>query len=214
MVDLRAQQHATDEVTPPVPDTVPGREGDGTPSSAGTSPAPPELPPDPLNQARRRPTRWTMLVAGLSALLVALLVGAVVMLVHNHGVGQRAEQRLAALAAAQKVATDMTTISAENGGQQIETLIQESTGAFRDQISGDSATFQAALKSGNVASTGVVTAAGVDRLEADTASVLVVVTAMVSDAQTPQGAMHTYRLSVQLQQVDDRWLISGLEFVS
>lgn len=166
---------------------------------------------DPPKPARGRPSRWAALVAGMSVLLVALLVGAVALLVHNQAAGQRAEQRQVALDAARKMATDLTTISSENAEQQIERMIQASTGTFRDQISSGSPLLQTRLKDSSVGSAGIVTAAGIEKLEADAASALVIVTTMLSNSQVPQGELHTFRLAIQLQRDGDRWLVSTVE---
>ncbi|MGH3567001.1 MAG: hypothetical protein ACRDRH_13405 [Pseudonocardia sp.] len=235
MADLSTRQDPTEDMTAPDPkpvseggdaspsDTTPLSDTtppDTTPPSAAPQPAaesgpePAEMVTDPPKSARRRPSQWAVLVTGLSALLVALLVGAVALLVHNQAAGQRAEQHQVVLDAARKMATDLTTISSENAEQQIESMIQASTGTFRDQISGGSPLLQTRLKDGSFGSTGIVTAAGIEKLEADAASTLVMVTTVISSSQAPQGELHTFRLAIQLQHDSDRWLVSTVELAS
>lgn len=228
MADLSTRQDPTDDVTAPDSNTVSMSDGgdalradppppaDPTPETAlqpakESRPEPAEMVADPPKPARGRPSQWAALVAGLSALLVALLVGAVALLVHNQAAGQRAEQRQVVLDAARKMATDLTTISGENAEQQIESMIQASTGTFRDQISSGSPLLQTRLKDSSVGSAGTVTAAGIEKLEADAASALVIVTTMLSSSQVPQGELHTFRLAIQLQREGDRWLVSTVE---
>jgi Mce-associated membrane protein len=164
--------------------------------------------------ARRswRPSRWTAVVAALSVLLVALWVAGAFLVVHNRGVSQLAAQRQQVLVAAQNVAGDLTSIGADNAPAQIQKLTGESTGAFRDQIGTYAQALQVILKQSNAGSRGTVSAAGIEKMGPDTASVLVTVTATVSNAQTT-GQPVSYRLGVQLQREGDRWLASDVAFV-
>jgi Mce-associated membrane protein len=162
---------------------------------------------------RRRPSRWTMLVAGLSVLVVALWVAGGLLFAHNRGASQLAAQRQDVVAAAQKVAGDLTSISSSNAQAQIQSLTNESTGGFRDQISTYAQALQAILQQSGAGSQGTVSAAGIERMDANTASVLVAVTATVSNAKLPNAQPVNYRLGVQLQREGDRWLASDVTFV-
>ncbi|MDT7612273.1 MAG: Mce-associated rane protein [Pseudonocardiales bacterium] len=162
---------------------------------------------------RRRPSRWTMLVAGLSVLVVALWVAGGLLFAHNRGASQLAAQRQGVVAAAQKVAGDLTSISSSNAQAQIQSLTNESTGGFRDQISTYAQALQAILQQSGAGSQGTVSAAGIERMDANTASVLVAVTATVSNTKLPNAQPVNYRLGVQLQREGDRWLASDVTFV-
>ncbi|HEY2098293.1 MAG TPA: hypothetical protein VGH72_17625 [Pseudonocardia sp.] len=162
---------------------------------------------------RRRPSRWTMLVAGLSVLVVALWVAGGLLFAHNRGASQLAAQRQDVVAAAQKVAGDLTSISSSNAQAQIQSLTNESTGGFRDQISTYAQALQAILQQSGAGSQGTVSAAGIERMDANTASVLVAVTATVSNTKLPNAQPVNYRLGVQLQREGDRWLASDVTFV-
>ncbi|HEX4247896.1 MAG TPA: hypothetical protein VH008_08500, partial [Pseudonocardia sp.] len=122
-------------------------------------------------------------------------------------------QRQDVLAAAQKVAGDLTSIGADNAPAQIQNLTGESTGAFRDQISTYAQALQTILQQSNAGSRGTVSAAGVEKMDANTASVLVTVAATVSNAKVTAGQPVSYRLAVQLQREGDRWLASDVTFV-
>ncbi|MDT7565289.1 MAG: hypothetical protein QOG76_3913, partial [Pseudonocardiales bacterium] len=75
-----------------------------------------------IPRQRRRPSRWTMLVAGLSVLVVALWVAGGLLFAHNRGASQLAAQRQDVVADAQKVAGDLTSISSSNAQAQIQSL--------------------------------------------------------------------------------------------
>jgi Mce-associated membrane protein len=162
---------------------------------------------------RRQPSRWTMLVAGLSVLVVALWVAGGVLFAHNRAASQLTAQRQDVVAAAQKVAGDLTSISSTNAQAQIQSLTSESTGSFRDQISTYAQALQAILQQSGAGSQGTVSAAGVERMDANTASVLVAVSATVSNNKLPNAQPVSYRLGVQLQREGDRWLASDVAFV-
>jgi Mce-associated membrane protein len=166
-----------------------------------------------IARQRRRPSRWTMLVAGLSVLVVALWVAGGLLFAHNRGASQLAAQRQDVVAAAQKVAGDLTSISSSNAPAQIQSLTNESTGGFRDQISTYAQALQAILQQSGAGSQGTVSAAGIERMDANTASVLVAVTATVSNNKLPNAQPVSYRLGVQLQREGDRWLASDVTFV-
>jgi Mce-associated membrane protein len=166
-----------------------------------------------IPRQRRRPSRWTMLVAGLSVLVVALWVAGGLLFAHNRGASQLAAQRQDVVAAAQKVAGDLTSISSSNAPAQIQSLTNESTGGFRDQISTYAQALQAILQQSGAGSQGTVSAAGIERMDANTASVLVAVTATVSNNKLPNAQPVSYRLGVQLQREGDRWLASDVTFV-
>ena len=175
--------------------------------AAEPAPVPAGPPPSP------RPSRWVVLVAALSVLLVALWVAGAFLVMHDRGVSQLAAQRQEVLAAGQKVAGDLTSIGADNAPAQIQSLTSESIGAFRDQISTYAQALQTILQQSKAGSRGTVTAAGIEQMGPDTASVLVTVSATVSNSTVTAGQPVSYRLGVKLQREGDRWLASDVAFV-
>ena len=57
-------------------------------------------------------------------------------------------------------------------------------------------------------------AAGVVKLADEQATVIVAAAGTVKNKSTKKAEPRNYRLQVDLQEVDERWLVSGLEFVS
>lgn len=167
----------------------------------------------PARNPRRKVSRPRPLVAALSLLLVVLLAAGVTLFVHYQKVSAAEASKMAALNTARTVATSLTTITPDNAVGQIDALAKQSTGSFKDQITGYSAMFQAVLKQGNVASRGTITAAGIEKMEGDAASALVTVSALITSGQVPQGQPRVYRLLVSLQRSGDQWLASNVDFV-
>jgi Mce-associated membrane protein len=163
---------------------------------------------------RRAPlTRRRLVLAGLVVLLLSLWGTGGWLVARNHAASQLAEQRLAALSAAQKVATDLTSITGDNAQTQISALTQESTGSFREQISTYGSALEAVLRQARAGSTGTVSAAAIDRIDATTATALVAVSAKVSNSVLPTAQPVSYRMDIQLQRQGDRWLVSEVRFL-
>jgi Mce-associated membrane protein len=151
-------------------------------------------------------------VAALSVVLAVLLAGSVLLFRHDQEISTTA-QRQGALAAARAVALELSTIGAGNAAQHMSILASQSTGEFHDQLSGYSAIFQKLLRAGNVSSRSEVTAEGVERLDTDSATVLLTVAATVTNTQLPTGQPRNFRLAVQLQRSGGRWLASKMDYV-
>lgn len=171
---------------------------------------PPALPVGPI--WRRRPSRWAIEVAALSAALLVLLAASA--LLFRSAMSADADtQRRAAVDAAQSVAVTLSTIGGANAASNLDDLAKKSTGEFHDQLAGYAPIFQRLLQSGNVASQGRVTAAGVERIDAQSAVVLVTVSTTLTNSQIPAGEMRNYRLAVQLTYSGTGWLASKVDYV-
>lgn len=161
---------------------------------------------------QRRPSRWASQVAGLTLALVALGVASGLLYRYDRSMDSSARQQ-AAVSAARTVALQLSTIGADNAAEHVAELGRLSTGEFHDQINGYSAIFQKILKVGDVSSQGAVTAAGIERRDAETATVLVTVSSTVRNSQIPSGQPRNYRLSVVLLRSGDQWLASKVDYV-
>jgi Mce-associated membrane protein len=195
---------------------VAAKDPEDTPADADTTDTKTEddaLATQVIKAPKARRGRPGKLVVILSVLLVALVAAGVALAVYGHRVSGADQDRTLALESAKSVATSLTTISAQNADAQINALDRQSTGAFRDQVSQYSAMFQAVLKQGQVGSTSEITAAGIEKLEGDTANALVTVSATITSAQVPNGQVRPYRLAIALQREGDHWLASNVDFV-
>jgi Mce-associated membrane protein len=146
-------------------------------------------------------------------LLVALWVGGGLLLAHNLTVGRADAERGPALAAAQKVAADLTSISTDDVQQRVQGLIGESTGEFHKQISTYASALQTVLSQVRVGSRGTVSAGGIERIDQKTATALVTVSGSVSGGVLPDAQPISFRLAVTMQHENGRWLASDVTFV-
>lgn len=157
--------------------------------------------------------RWVRSVTAMGLALLLVVAAMVVVALRWHADRDLVERRAAVVAASEQVAVELSSLSAENAPRQMEVLKEQTTGAFRDQISGFAPAFAALLNQGKVASAGSVNAAGVERIEANSASALVTVSTTVTDSMLSRPELRYFRLALALQRIDGRWLVSQVETV-
>jgi Mce-associated membrane protein len=122
-------------------------------------------------------------------------------------------ERQVAIDAAQSVAIDLTTVNATNAAEHMDALSQQSAGDFHDEVSKYAAIYGRVLEAGKVTSQGHVTAVGVERLDADQATILLTVSSDVTNSQLASSQRREYRLALRLQHTDGRWLTTNVDYV-
>lgn len=162
----------------------------------------------------RRPSRSVVLMAALSVAVIVLAVAGALLFQHVRAADELAGQRAVVLDSARKVATDLTSISAQDAPQRITSLTNETTGGFRSKLSTYGAVIQAVMRLSNAGSRGTVNDLAIERIDESSASVLVAATASVSSQQAQTPRTVSYRMVVQLQREGDRWLVSDVNFVA
>ncbi|WP_028935253.1 hypothetical protein [Pseudonocardia spinosispora] len=158
-------------------------------------------------------TARLVVTAVLAVLLVVLLAVGTLLYVQHRKAAQQLASGQQALAVAKQVATDLTSLGATDAPARISSLTQDSTGQFKSEITKYATVVQSVLAQSKAGSTGVISAAGLEKVEGDSASVLATVTARITNDKQPQAQQLAYRLSIQLQRENDRWLVSGVTFV-
>lgn len=123
------------------------------------------------------------------------------------------DRRRAAVDAASNEVVALLSVSKANAAQNLKHLLAGATADFHDQLEQEAKSFIRAVSQGNVTSTGSVVAAALVKLRASSASVAVAAKATVTNSQSPKGQARNYRITVTVQRVKDRWLVSGLSFV-
>lgn len=162
-------------------------------------------------------TSWRVRPRTAASVLAVLLVVAVALAAVLGVLAWQAHRRdsdaTAAVAAARQVAVNLTTMKADTADQDLQRLLESATGEFRSEFADRQQPFVQVVKQAKVSTVGDVVGAGLDRLDGTTARVLVAVHSTVKNAAAQQGEPRDYRLAVTMQQIDDRWLASGVEFV-
>jgi Mce-associated membrane protein len=127
---------------------------------------------------------------------------------------QRAADEKEAVAAASAEIEDLIDISDSTSQQDVTKLLDGATAGFRNEFEAQATRLRKALRKNKVTATGEVISAGVVRLDDDHATVIVAAAGTVANKSATDAQPRNYRLRVDLQQVGDRWLVSGLEFVA
>ncbi|MGH3914569.1 MAG: hypothetical protein ACRDTC_14365 [Pseudonocardiaceae bacterium] len=157
---------------------------------------------------------------GYLAVFVGLTTVAVLLLVLGLGLGWRLintdtaeSHREAALQTASQAADNLTSIDYRTADRDLQQVLDGSTAEFAEEFGISGPAFISVVKETQLVSRGEVTSAGVERVDEESARVLVAVKASVSNAAAPQGTPRNYRMGVELVLLDGRWLVSKVEFL-
>ena len=164
-----------------------------------------------LPVAPRRP--WSRVaIAGLAA--VAVLVGL------NGWLGYRDYQvrhiervRQEMVAAARQGAINLTTIDHEHVDEDVQRILDSSTGVFRDDFAQRAKPFSEAARRAQSKSVGTVTEAALESADGDEGRVLVAMNVMTSNRGVPEQQPQGWRMRVTVTRVDDEAKVSKVEFI-
>jgi Mce-associated membrane protein len=160
---------------------------------------------------RRDRLRLALLASAVG--LVLLLVAALYLGFQLRSQAQDEAARRDALAAARQSALNLTSIDKDNFADDVASVIDGATGEFRSDFAARADDLERLLTENEVVADGEVLEAGIVRSDRRSATALVVVDSTVSNTQTPDGRVNSYRMKLELEKVGDRWLTSVLEFV-
>lgn len=151
--------------------------------------------------------------------LLALVVVALLAVAGERGLAwqderQRATDEKDAVAAATAEVEGLIEVSGATSEQDLDKLLDGATAEFRTELEAQADRLRKALTKNKVTATGEVISTGVVKLENGRATVIVAAAGTVKNNKTAEAEPRNYRLRVDLQQDDDRWLVSGLEFVT
>lgn len=184
------------EASPEEPEALPV---DDEPAEEKTTPAP----------SRKR----MILLGALALAAVALLATGSTLAVAVLGMTNENSARAAALAAARQQVVNLITIDQKTLDADFNRLLDGATGEFKRDFAGQRTLFVEMVTTDQVRSTGEIKSAGMESFTGSKATVLVAAHASVQNAKVPQGEARDYRLRVSLEYIDDRWLVSQMEFV-
>ncbi|MBE9373317.1 hypothetical protein IQ251_02545 [Saccharopolyspora sp. HNM0983] len=96
----------------------------------------------------------------------------------------------------------------------LDRVIAGSTGGWRDQFAQNADQFGQVVRGGEVRSRAKITASALQQADDSHATVLVSASAMIANAESPQGYPAEYRTVMELENQGGRWLVSDLQFVA
>ncbi|WP_200941977.1 hypothetical protein [Angustibacter sp. Root456] len=163
--------------------------------------------------ALARPGVRVALAAVLAALVVAgLVVGGLL--------GRRvlAERRSTAagqdaVAAATQLAVNFTTLDYRTFDRDAQRVVDDATGTFKKEFAAQTDQLKKLVTSNKAVSKGKVLKAGLVSHDADSARVILVVDADVTNTAAATPVARHYRMQVDLTRSGDQWLTDQLQFV-
>jgi Mce-associated membrane protein len=171
---------------------------------------------EPVRERRRFSLRRILkfLAVGLSLVCTAALITLSVLMVINHRHQAAEQQRRAEFAAAarQGVVTLMS-LDYNKAKEDVQRIIDNSTGQFKQDFQNQAEDFaKVAVESKAVTET-TVTAAAVESMTDDTATVIVAASSKVTNAAGAKQEPRSWRLSVNLARDGGQMKMSKVEFV-
>ncbi|MBF4767888.1 hypothetical protein ISU10_08935 [Nocardioides agariphilus] len=119
----------------------------------------------------------------------------------------------AALAAAKAEATAFANVDHASADEDLAAIAAGATGPLKERYTTDADRIAASLTTNEVVTEGTVLWAGVVRVDASGATVLVATTGTRSDRRTREPIARDLRLRLRLVAVDGTWLTSAIEQV-
>lgn len=165
----------------------------------------------PAVGSRGRWLRWPTSAAAV--LLVVALGAAVVLLALSTTADGLDGRRGAFVQTARQGVLNLTTVRYATAPEDVQHLLDGASGSFAQDFGGRKDSYIQVVQKAQVNSEGKVLAAGLERLDGNTAVVLVASTAKVSNSSAPQGEERSYRLRVTVTDTDGRMTVSNVEFV-
>ena len=158
----------------------------------------------------------TVLAVALSLLLAALVAFGVLLFLRVTDSEGEGDARSAALAAARLQAVNLTTIDYRDTDMAVQRILAGATGTLETQFKEQRSQLGPLLTGTKSTSRGSVLEAGLVKLDGRTATALVAVDATVSTQPTgttkAQTSVKHYRMSMNLQRIGSRWLVSDVGF--
>lgn len=125
-----------------------------------------------------------------------------------------ANQRELVLSAARQQALNFTTIGYRTVDRDVGRVVDGATGDFKASYQQNRDKIKKTVIENKSSSKGEVRSAGVKSLDSDSATVLVVVDATVTNTSYKEPRLQHYRMQYDLAKVPSgKWLVSGVEFV-
>jgi Mce-associated membrane protein len=117
------------------------------------------------------------------------------------------------LAAGRQSVVTLMSLDFNNAQEDVKRIIENSTGTFKKDFEDQAEDFVKVAQSSKVITDVTVTAAAVDKMTADTATVLVAATSRVTNSAGAKQEPRAWRLSVDLQRDGGQIKMAKVEFV-
>jgi Mce-associated membrane protein len=127
---------------------------------------------------------------------------------------QAAAERNMFLQVGRQAALNLTTIDFEHADEDVQRVLDSSTGTFYDDFNARAQPFKEVVKQAKSKSVGTIAEAGVESENEDGADVLVAVTVKSSNAGAADQEPRAWRMRITVQKVGDDAKVANVRFVS
>jgi serine/threonine protein kinase len=115
--------------------------------------------------------------------------------------------------AAKVTAVDLTSMSYQTVDNDVQRVLDNSTGTFHDDFSKSSEVFKQAVRDAQSVSSGTVSGAGLESIEGTQARVLVAVSEKTTKAANPNAETKSWRMRISVDKMGQSYKASSVEFV-
>jgi Mce-associated membrane protein len=175
--------------------------------------------PEPEAEPEQRRRRWmpVLSVIGKTAAM-GLIVGFALLsgyMLWQHRAGTQRVQRAAAFTAgAKRGVVNMTSLDFNRAKDDVQRVIDCSTGQFRDDFVQRAAAFTTVVQQSKVVTEGTVTAAAVESMDDHSALVLVSATSRITNSANTKEQPKVWRLRVTVTEDGGQYKMSKVEYVA
>ena len=127
---------------------------------------------------------------------------------------EAADERNLFLQVGRQAALNLTTIDFEHADEDVQRVLDSSTGTFYDDFQARAQPFKEVVKQAKSKSVGAIAEAGVESITQDGAEVLVAVTVKTSNAGAAEQEPRAWRMRITVQKADDGAKVANVRFVS
>lgn len=131
----------------------------------------------------------------------------------HHDATEREQKAAAFIAGAKKGVVNMTSLDFKKAKDDVQRVIDSSTGEFRDDFQQRAADFTKVVEQSKVVTEGTVNAAAIESMDGRTAQVLVSATSRVTNSAGAKDEPRAWRLRVTVTEEDGQYKMSKVEFV-
>jgi Mce-associated membrane protein len=205
--ELRRQANAADDLT-----STPADHGDSKSEHKDADPA--TLAERPAAGIIRRRPRLTTMIVGVALVATCALLAASGCMVWHHLQVEREQQRRAEFSAtASQAVVTLMSIDASKAQDDVQQIIENSTGQFRDDFQSAATDFVKAAQDSKAVTKASVRAAAVESMTGDSAVVLVTAATTVSNSAGADQQPRTWRLSLDMVRDGGQIKMSKVDFV-
>jgi Mce-associated membrane protein len=169
---------------------------------------------EPVRRRRLRlPSLSVTWKAAAILLICAFVAASGYMVWQRHETTERDRRVANFIAGARQGVVNMTSLDFNKAKEDVQRLIDSSTGQFRDDFQQRAKDFTTVVEQSKVVTQGTVNAAAVQTINGDYALVLVAATSHITNAAGAKDEPRTWRLKVTVKDDGGQYKMSNVEFI-